>query len=192
MWCKKRTYQPSFPSQNQWDAQACLQVDKALTDYSVNDLPQESERTSGTGGRGDNQELQPGMVPKLGQELPPPSWKCLVAQKASRLRRRQLKHSSAIETTLAVTKEAPVWGNSQIFLWPDCTPCSSEGSHGPPSHWGSVKLFKGALFFWPSLQPPLWHTPALCYGFLCRGEAHHRNTLSDSSLIRQSSRLSWA
>lgn len=115
MWYKKRTCQSSFPFQNQWDAQACLQMDKALTDHSMNDLTQELERTAGTGGQGDNQELQPGMFPKLGAGAPSTQLKVPGSPEgvySFQLRRRQLKHQSAIETTLAVTNEAPVRGNS--------------------------------------------------------------------------------
>lgn len=78
-----------------------LQMDEALMDRSGNDLPQEPERTSQTGGRGDNQELEPGTFPKPGEgalsiQLKVPGSPGGVY--SFQLRRSQLKYHSAIET----------------------------------------------------------------------------------------------
>lgn len=188
---KRRTYWPDSLSQNPWAAWAHLQIGEALMDHSTNYLLQQSESSAQTGAWADNQENF--LIQE--EELSPSSWKCLVVRKCLQLPAEQSAEVPGCnrDSALALTKEAPVRANLLLFLCWDCTHCSSKGSWWPPSHWSFAKLFKGGLFFWPSLQALVWHiTRALLSGFLSRGEACWRSVLSSSSLIRQSFGLSWA
>lgn len=76
-------------------AWAYLHIGEALTEHSMNYLPQQSERTAQTGAWGDNQ----GHFLNQGKELPPSSWKCLQSKSVYSFQlRSQLKNQPAAET----------------------------------------------------------------------------------------------
>ncbi|PKU37884.1 hypothetical protein llap_11808 [Limosa lapponica baueri] len=104
----------------------------------MNDLPEESERTARTRGRGSNQELKPGTFPKPGEGVLSSQLKVPGSPEgvySFQLRKSQLKFQSAIRlSALAVTKEAPVQANFTTSEGPSIYPFKEKARRPLSAH----------------------------------------------------------